>query len=741
MEERLIFDNKKLFGQRFDSFPERAFGVVTKLYLSGIIDSKGHIAESVDLTQVWSYIYFMIQHNRDVFKAMTSKGRRMSAKNLYTTIQKETQQDVLDVPVLVKYVNGMVEREDVNNPLLCSSRVFPLENVKLKELELLKTFLKTKYKFEYKNIAELANALRQKAPQIAVNCDQDIQNLAEMSIYSKMCMLKILGTLLGENYDFGDSGQCSNEYSNMKLDAPTQAFYLEKYQSVRDVLLSYKEMFNAKKYVCSDLEKYRNDLETSALEMNNLLEDLAGATRVYVKIRPFLAGLDDEVAYKSAQVTIIGRELGLKCGALSFGPKAFYGVFPEAFKNADAYIGSLERTGLTLDNLAVRALKEDLIKQNSLYRSFKQIEAGYNICLFSYGHSGSGKTRLLFGGGEEPGILHYGLRNLKGVQHIHLHQVFELYYAACSPNDLMVRSKVIVSYDRSKEIIKDLEKFGVAKNEIDLEPTGLNLDHVHLSQDNIQEKLGILTDQIRAHMTKQSRIKKTKNNPESSRSHLFMVFRIAFANGENGFLTCIDCAGAEDPISIYRGLFNSHKFTLAFLLRQFDDALKYKGDLKNMTLGDYLTDPGIANDKDKLVKGSLGEIVFKRDYIPKIESSLQRNIQIVQEGFLINETLLHLKYFFKRRNNQKVDFKQQEVIAGNIAYSPSKIFKNPAYEDIGNPAYRPGGKSRVLMIPILNYIDSLSRGKMSKYIMMTAVRRDKCAETINSLHFAADISS
>jgi hypothetical protein len=47
-------------------------------------------------------------------------------------------------------------------------------------------------------------------------------------------------------------------------------------------------------------------------------------------------------------------------------------------------------------------------------------------------------------------------------------------------------------------------------------------------------------------------VRKTPNNPESSRGHLFTILDVAFKGEEKGKIVVVDCAGSEDPVAIMK---------------------------------------------------------------------------------------------------------------------------------------------------------------------------------------------
>ena len=67
------------------------------------------------------------------------------------------------------------------------------------------------------------------------------------------------------------------------------------------------------------------------------------------------------------------------------------------------------------------------IKPNGIYNLFDKLQNGYPVLLYQNGISQSGKSFTLFGENGIPGIIQYGLSNLKNVKSIKLKYLFEQY--------------------------------------------------------------------------------------------------------------------------------------------------------------------------------------------------------------------------------------------------------------------------------------------------------------------------
>ncbi len=147
----------------------------------------------------------------------------------------------------------------------------------------------------------------------------------------------------------------------------------------------------------------------------------------------------------------------------------------------------------------------------------KQVLTGTDVILFSYGLSGSGKSHSLLGNPSEKGMVQMAIDELL-LNNANIRLEMEELYGKINP-----RKK----YDR--------------------------VDEQYIKYDSIQinDSKTILLELERVNKLRQEagRIKFTPNNPESSRSHLFLKFKIQH-KGKNSMLTFIDMAGVENPFII-----------------------------------------------------------------------------------------------------------------------------------------------------------------------------------------------
>lgn len=499
---------------------------------------------------------------------------------------------------------------------------------------------------------------------------------------------------------------------NKYMDSPNVQLFKNK-NTVKNVSPTFCNELNViSEYWDANISMFREQDS----QLTNIYEDLSGAVRVYIKIKP-LIGIEQKnntvfIEGKSKRVTVdCSGVIGINKKE-TFGE--FYGIFDESFTNKDVYTGVQDITSQS-DNLKVNI--NNIIESvdtvhPGLYSTFAQVEDGYSIVLFGYGASGSGKTFTLLGQDSSPGLLHFGLSNLKGVQQIKLKYLFEQYIGkekvGFNPSLHKITGNIINLINE----VPQLRKYSI--NEIDEfasnAPTGINFNKLKVSDINT------ITFYLEKYRKEKGRVKKTPNNPVSSRSHLFMVYEITFEpkqgelSGKVGYITIVDTAGRESPTSLYNMFIDN--------------------STKNASLTSIFTlDTGKAIVKQYLNKKY-------DDYIP------QDVYDILREGFYINETINHLIYFFNKKNYKKTAVKIQTNLDN---YSNDRYYVNPVAEESGiDPS------NDCLMIPVLKFLDTLSNKKAesddfkpTKFCVIICLRKDSayCPDIFSSLQFGQKIRS
>ncbi|CAJ0581420.1 unnamed protein product, partial [Mesorhabditis spiculigera] len=252
------------------------------------------------------------------------------------------------------------------------------------------------------------------------------------------------------------------------------------------------------------ISRYKAEMEKRR-ELHNQLVELNGNIRVFYRVRPQL----DETP-GTAAVLIDNMDPGVVHLSTSAGKKSSHSVdrvIPMSFTQPQIFAEVSPIITSCID--------------------------GYNVCIFAYGHTGSGKTYTMEGPTANPGI------NQRALQ-----QVFET--ARDRVGDIIYCIKVAM-IEIYNEKIKDL-----------LNPSGSSLS-IRLGEDGRSSIPGLteeVVDSLQAVTETLNRGKKnkamaaTEANKESSRSHVIVRITVTGVNsitGEStvGRLNLVDLAGSE----------------------------------------------------------------------------------------------------------------------------------------------------------------------------------------------------
>lgn len=790
------FKNKDLFGNTFDAYHIKSNGHLLEMILDGRIDKDGYV-KSGSLSELWSYVYMLYMNNRkyDVFDQMRGRlgklQERATAKRFIRTVLDYTHAEKITEDVLKSFINDVIKTKSPVNPILSlvGRKAFTPKTTTSppqKHSEFIEKLVKLSHAKDADDIENRIRELQRESrmlqqvksmlgKEVGQPHENDIYKLIELikaqlhrvqeekkeqdtqcidalkllksNMYGKMCLVKYIGAILGKqeevcnkNVDLSKPKETYNVMSE-----GLKKFYETTYEKAKSSLEEYhSKLASMSECNMSEIEKITKELYVLNQDLSNMYEDLFGSVRCFIRMRPFNDAIDNEEDAKGVEFKIEDHiKVSMNCKGVAFKETEFYGAFDGESTNLDIYTGN-DKSVFSVNGLRVtlKAGKE-LTDVNpwALYKTLKQLENGYSIVIGAYGLSGSGKSAILLGFEKQYGLVHYGLRNLDNVSKIELNQAFELYYSAVSPNDLSIQNRIILLHDKTGTFESDISHYGVNKSDVVREMVALGNDSL-TDMERVGDWVKDVTAACQKNMRERGRIKTTPLNNQSSRSHLFLVFKIQFSNGTVSYFTLTDEAGIENAYQIYNKIFN-RSISLPYLFRQFDQTGRYRGDMKRdigafLNVGAY----NIVNGSDTLYKGSEGKLIFKEK--TQLEDSLMKNVQILYESFSIVESLLHLKYFFNRRNGVDKPFSVQKIEKGDLQYDVNRVFKSPQFEDVFHPSYDKNrvSKVRCLMVPVLNYLDNLvkSKNKVTKFVMFTALRPDKCAENKDSLDFAASIS-
>lgn len=456
----------------------------------------------------------------------------------------------------------------------------------------------------------------------------------------------------------------------------------------------------------------------------NDYEDLSGKIRIFIRIY----NEDKKELSKNKSLELYGN---------NYGP--FFDIF-EQKSNKQVFEG----------------LKETI----------NQVKTGYNIVLFGYGYSGSGKTFTLLGDSNNLGLLDESLIYLKNDIRFINCQIQEL-YGKIEPNNL---GRITLNYD-------SYDKDGNIKRDSSI-----------TIQENFNTTLKSILDKINKTRIEKSRIKYTMNNPNSSRSHLFINLSITFKDEKTGTLTFIDMAGVEDPYDLSKMFM---RFTTKDVLKWvskdniqnlIDTNIKKVKNISKLVWSNEKINKFLPSNKqfNKLLENNV--LDFRKLYsYPNELNSLINNLyvdyfkdlfgdnfkkmfvddgsinydkivnyvwDILSEGFFINETINHLKIFFNEKIGNKITFNRkiknhyillnrEEYLktVGKDGYDTHKLLTDP-YKN----------EKKIMMTNILKKLNKnkLNQGKINKptkFIMLCTLKPDLKEESEKTLLFANQIKS
>ncbi len=487
------------------------------------------------------------------------------------------------------------------------------------------------------------------------------------------------------------------------------------YNNLIQLFTSVLQLGNINSLDCKTINNALQTLNSNPIYKNydlisaNFLEDYKGQVRVYIKVKPFqnkegkwLTDINPDSISRS----VCAIESGLANNYIT--------VDCDATKDIHCTPKSSE---LKRYSDFTNIFKPDVTNQG-LYEEtkslFDQMKSGYSIVIFGYGLSGSGKTFTLLGEGSNKGLIDYVLFDTNnGIKQVEMVYAFELYSNKVPTIKLNkisdpIEAEIYNHYNSSIEkdsVIKDK----VIKNSSDLKAILMDLE--------IKRK-------------EVKRIKPTPNNPVSSRSHLFLVFKVTFTNGVSGYCTFIDTAGRESPFSLFSQLFDQ-------------SISKNKGGLS------IALSATSAKSLDKTLTDTVTK-QYVNTYKPassKISPTDNTNVDFktialdtLKEGMYVNESINHLIWFFNNKAGKDLNYKNKKIMGKNYDdYKDDYIFTEPNKE-----ANQSISESNVKLIPVLNKLSTLGgENTKSKFVMLCMLRQEikYCDEAKKTLDFATEIKS
>jgi len=475
------------------------------------------------------------------------------------------------------------------------------------------------------------------------------------------------------------------------------------YNNLIQLFTSVNQLGNINSLQCNAIRGALQTLNSNPVYKNydlisaNFLEDYKGQVRVYIKVKPFqnkegkwLTDINPGSISRSVceiQSGLANNYITVDCNAnkevhctTSSSEYKKYSDFTNIFKP--------------------EVTNKDLYDQTKSL--FDQMKSGYSIVIFGYGLSGSGKTYTLLGEGANEGLIDYVLFDKNnGITKVEMVYAFELYSNKVPKGPVIsakdtIQAKIIDHYNSSIENEKMIEGKDI-KDSNQLKRILMDLETIRKNEKHI---------------------KPTPNNPVSSRSHLFLVFKVTFTNGVSGYCTFIDTAGRESPLNLFPQIFKSTNKSL----------------LSNL-IGGSAKDIQLIQLQDNIKK------LYKDTYNITDENILKEiGIDTLKEGMYVNESINHLIWFFNNKAGKSIDYKGKMMDKKTYTeYEDNYIFIKPNKESSQTIS-----ESNVKLIPVLNKLSKLGgENTKSKFVMLCMLRQEikYCDEAKKTLDFATEIKS
>lgn len=516
-----------------------------------------------------------------------------------------------------------------------------------------------------------------------------------------------------------------------------------------EIIEFFKEVLS----IYSEMEKLENRLV-------NLFEDLAGSVRVYVRIKPLGNKIDQRKIVEKIGNNVLynGAICTSNISIKTFGK--FFGVIPDTFKTQDVYTGCAG-TITSLENLEIKSHQKENEKltkccimddSSGFCRVVDQLKTGYHVILFGYGFSGAGKTMTLLGDetGLQPGLAQLAIAN-SGAKNVNVRSIFEMTFKNIDFRNRNFNSGQFVQlFTRGEKVLQDFPKEMTSsettsfndflqKNNFDFIDKNGKMENPLKSRGITASGLFQLKKLIDLYRIDKKRIKATVNNPESSRSHLFIVLEFEFSNNEKGYLTITDMGGRESSIEILSDFFEKPaekpwqvvsmlmtpplipKYVKTHFFTKNDPALSWYYDKDRY-------------ENDTVYKNQFDTFIANLNNISKDTNSV---LEVVKESVFINETINQLTYFFQQKQNIVSDIKETRFPLDDQknSYDTKKFLMNVPTEK----------NDKIGMYKILTVLSNLW-GSKSKFVMMCMIRQEAsptkfCLATKETLEFASSVKS
>jgi len=466
---------------------------------------------------------------------------------------------------------------------------------------------------------------------------------------------------------------------------------------------NYKTLFENYKNQLKELEKVEynkylaNILTTLKYDLENFNINVFGKIKVYMKIKP----------NSTDKITINSDDSKTKFKTINdfFILNDNETINIKGKKN-DEKFGPFSKVLFNYD----KTTNANIIKNEDVFNEFSSNSGpllGTSTILFGYGISGSGKSWTMFGKNKvEEGLISLSIKYL-------------------SANGITVEPIEIFEHylDTGEEFIKIDAAFPTfIENKLKSKIRHFILtDYLVVGSSNI-----INFDALNKKRENFHSIQRTPNNDKSSRTHLFIIYKISSPGSLDGFITFIDSAGKEEPLEIVKKFYTETEVGKEIQ----NPSLPFTTDETKLTHASFRRFNFDFFNEGKRFVGKEDDI--KREKIKIYTEHLKNVRSVIKEGFFINETLAHIINYFtkdktiKMKDNKVNNYKSYNKDAKlNVFYNPPKSRKVGIIEKL-EESY---DNDPILTTTIFDYLTNLctkkgDTSKKFKFIMLGHTRTE-----------------